>query len=282
MSIVYSPARVTELETAGELDNPFVAYDNLAALSTSTLGGTATLTDGAAANAVSGTTYDYWLPNVTTTSAQFRVTFPSAITINTVAIAAHNLSDFGGTVVLQRSTNGGGSWSSSGLGGSVTPSDNSVIMFRVASTGNDAADWRLNFTGLTAGDGLAVGVAYFGNDMVFPRRFYRDFAPPISPSEVQLQSNVSVGGNLLGNSVIARGTTLTSQVRNLADDWIRGAFKPFIPHFNAGKGFFFGWRPTTYVDDVRYCWRDGATLRPVNSGPLAFMSVEMAMRAYEA
>ena len=281
MTTFHSTARTTELTTAGQLENPFIAWDNKAALSTTVLGGTSTLTDGAAANAVSGTTYDYWLPNVTGTSAQFTVKLTAAANLSCFAIAAHNLATLGGTVAVQRSTDGGATWGAAG-GLTNTPTDNSPIVFRGATSGLSAADWRLTFTGLTAAAPLYVGVAFFGNDVVFPRRFYKDFAPAMEPTEVQLQSNVSVGGNLLGNSVIAQGSTLAASFRNLDAAWVRGTLLSFVPYYNKGKGFFFGWRPATYPQDVHYCWRDGATLRPTNAGPLAFMSLEMQMRAYES
>ena len=182
---------------------------------------------------------------------------------------------------MQRSTNSGATWPDAGAG-TYTPTDNSPIVFRMVTSGNDAADWRIRITGLTASAPLYVGVAFFGNDVVFPRRFYKDFAPVLAPTEVQLQSNVSVGGNLLGNSVIAQGSTINAQFAHLAPAWVRGTLLPFLPHFNKGKGFFFGWRPNTYPQDAHYCWREGATLRPVNSGPRDFMSLEMQMRAHEA
>lgn len=276
--IYTTTTRATALATDDETDNPFIAWDNIGA--TGTFGGTTTLTDGDTANAFSGTTYDYWLPDVTTTSCSISVTLASAQTLSFVGIAGHNISTYGGTVAVQRSTNSGGTWSDAGAGAQV-PTDNSPIGFRMRTTGNDAADWRIRITTLTAGDPIYAAVLFFGNDMVFPRRFYRDFAPPIAPSEVQLQSNVSVGGNLLGNSIVAHGSTLNAQIRNLPVDFVRGDMLPFIPHYNAGKGMFFGWRPTTFDEDLRYTWREGATLRPVNSGPLDFMSIDLAMRAYE-
>lgn len=276
--IVTSTARTTALTTAGETNNPFVAWDNLAA--TATLSSPQTsLTDGALANAVSGTTYDYWRPNVTGTVARFQVNFSAARTISFVGIAAHNLGTLGAQVIIQRSTDGGATWPSAGV--THNPTDDAPIGIRLITTGNDAADWRIAIGNLTAGDPVYIGVAFFGNEMVFPRRFYKDFAPNLSPSEVQLQSNVSVGGNLLGNSVVTRGSTMQAQIRNLDPSFVRGSMLPFIPHFNEGKGFFFGWRPAAYPQDLAYAWRDGATLRPVNSGPLSFMSMDMSMRVYE-
>lgn len=278
--IATASARATALASAGQTENPFAAWNNQAATATLS-SGDGVLTDGALANAVSGTTYDYWLPNVAGTATTFQVTFPTARTISFVGIAAHNLFTLGASVLVQRSTAGsGGPWSDAGAG-TITPTDNSPIGFRMVTSGNDAADWRIRVTGLTASAPLYVGVAFFGNDMVFPRRFYKDFAPNIKPTEVQLQSNVSVGGNLLGNSIVAQGSTLSAQIRNLDPSFVRGEMLEFIPHFNAGKGFFFAWRPNTYGQDLAYAWRDGATLRPVNSGPRNYMSIEMPMRVYE-
>lgn len=278
--IATASARATALASAGQTENPFAAWNNQAATATLS-SGDPVLTDGALANAVSGTTYDYWLPSVTGSTVSFFVTFPAARTISFVGIAAHNLATLGANVRVQRSTTGtGGPWTDAGAG-LVTPTDNSPIGFRMVTSGNDAADWRILFSGLTASAPLYVGVVFFGNDMVFPSRFYKDFAPNIRPTEVQLQSNVSVGGNLLGNSIIAQGSTINAQIRHLTPAFVRGDMLEFIPHFNAGKGFFFAWRPNTYAQDMAYAWREGATLRPVNSGPRDYMAIEMGMRAYE-
>lgn len=277
--IITASARTTALTALGQVDNPFAAWSDQAATATLS-SGDGVLTDGALANAVSGTTYDYWLANVAGTATSFQVTFPTARTISFGGIAAHNLFTLGASVLVQRSTNSGGTWTDAGAG-THTPTDNSAIGFRMITSGNDAADWRFRITGLAAAAPIYVGVAFFGTDMVFPRRFYKDFAPAIQPTEVQLQSNVSVGGNLLGNSIVAQGSTMNAQIRNLDPSFIRGEMLNFIPHYNKGKGFFFGWRPSTYTQDLDYCWREGAALRPVNSGPLNLMSIELPMRAFE-
>lgn len=281
MTIAVAAARSSALVAANENNNPFVAWDNQAALATAVLGGTAVLTDGARANAVSGTTFDYWKPNVTATTAQFQVTFPTARTISFVGIAAHSLGTLGATISVQRSTNGGVNWSDAGAG-TIVAIDNNVIGFRMVTSGNDAADWRINITGLTAGANLFIGVIFFGSDLVIPTRFYGGFSPAIVPTEVQLQSNVSVGGNLLGSQVIGQGSTLAAQLRHLDPAFVRGAsFMGFMRHFNAGKGLFFAWRPTLYADDIHYCWRDGNPIRPANMGVLGYMEAELSMRAFD-
>jgi hypothetical protein len=278
--IIISAGRITEL--GATVNYPFVAYDNQAARPSSTLSSPqAVLTDGALANAVSGTTYDYWLPNITATSASYTVTLNSSRTLSFAGVAGHNISTLGGTVKIQRSTDGGATWSDAGAGDH-TPTDNSPIAFRMINGVTNAADkWRVNITGLTAGDPLYVAVIFIGDDITFPLGLNGGFAPPIYPNEVGLQSNVSVGGNLLGSSVIAQGTKLSAQMTYMTPDFVRSTLSGFIPAFNQGTPFFFGWRPTTFNTDLRYCWRDGETIMPSNSGGRDFMAFNMSMRAYE-
>lgn len=279
MTIVTASARASEL--TGQTDNPFIAWDNLGAGAGVTYAGGATLAGGGAANAFTGSTYDYWLADVTTTMAGLWVIFPSAITINFVGIAAHNIGTLGATVRVQRSTDSGATWADAGAG-ATTPTDDAAIGFRMKSTGNDATHWRIWVSGLTAGDPLAIGVAFFGNEMVMPTRFYDGFSPIITPTEVQLQSNVTVGGNFLGQSVIAQGSTIRAEFQHLDPAFVRGDFKGFQTAFNRGAPFFFAWRPTTWANDLHYCWRDGDVIRPTNAGGLNFMSLGLSARAYEA
>ena len=66
MTTVTDPSRSFAL--GGDVNNPFVAWQNLGAAAT--LGGTAVLTGGERANAASGSTYDKWRPDVSTTEAR--------------------------------------------------------------------------------------------------------------------------------------------------------------------------------------------------------------------
>lgn len=273
--IYTSPARSIALVDCGRKNNPFVAYDNLAALGT--LGGTATLTGGAAVNAVSTGTYSSWLPNISGTTAIFQVSFAATETISFAAIAAHNLGTLGGSLAVEYSADNV-TWVDGGCG-VVTPANNAPVAFRMVDI--SARYWRFAFSGLTAAAPLYVSVAFLGQELIFPRRFYQGFAPVVSPTEVQLQSNVSVGGNLLGSSIVTEGSTVKAPFRLIPPDFVRSDMAALIPHFNRGGGLFFGWRPSDFAADLHYCWRDGATLRPTIEGPLDFMSFELNLRVYE-
>ena len=279
MSIAVASARSAALVAAGYENNPFVTWENLAA--GATLTGTDVLADGAQANAVTPATSEYWLPDVTTTTANLSAELGAARTVSFAAIAAHNLADLGATVRIRRSTDGI-SWSDAGAG-AVTPTDNRPIAWRMETSGQDAAHWQLYITGLTSGDPVAVGVFLLGDDLVFPERFYRGFSPVLTPTDVRMQSNISEGGNFLGSSVASEASTLSVSVEHVPQAFIRGAeWTAFQRWFNEARPCFFGWRPADFPEDIHYVIRSGGAIRPVNSGPRSRMSFEFTARVHEA
>lgn len=275
--IYTSSARQIELINMGVKNNPFVAWNNIAA--NGTLSGTAVVTGGERENAIVGSTYNKWRPLVTAGSAIFSVDFGAATTISFAAMVAHNLATTGGAVVPEYSTNGS-TWVNPGFGGT-TPDDNGVMAFRFVAT--SARYWRFSFTAVPIGSTLSAGVMFFGNETIIPRRFYQGFSPILTPTEVQLQSNVSVGNELLGSSVIGRGSTLQTTVQYVDPDFVRGAdWLAFQRHFNDGGGSFLGWRPDKYPQDIHYGWRNGPVIRPDNAGPRDLMSFNVQMQVYNA
>ena len=267
-----SDARTIQLANQGLINNPFVAWDNFAAR-LATLGGTAVLAGGERANAVTGSTYDKWRPNVSGTTAALSFDFGVVTAIGFAAIAAHNANVFGATVQLQSSPDNA-TWTTVASAVATV----GVMAFRVTGV---ARYWRFNFTGLTAAAPLSVGVAFLSRELIMPRRLYQGYAPVITATEVQLQSNVSVGGQLLGSSVITQGSRLSANISLIPSAFIRGAdWVAFQTAFGIGKGFFFAWRPDAFPQDVHYCWRDGGVIRPENTGPLDFMSVSIGARVY--
>lgn len=270
--IATAAVRQTEINAAGYQNNPFLAWENLAA--------TAELTGNLAAgssryNAVSGTTYDYWLtgfgaPNMT-------AVFPEPVNISFAALAAHNLASVGASVRVQRSINAGANWTDAGAG-LLTPTDNSPLAWRMRTSGNEATHWRFSITGGTGP--VAVGVLFLGNDLIVPQRIYQRFNPVIEANEVDLQSNVSMGGNLLGSSVTRRGASLSAEFEHLPATWVRGPARPFREHFNDGRGFFFGWRPQKYPEDLYYCWRDGGVAQTGQAGIRDLMTMGFGARAH--
>ena len=166
------------------------------------------------------------------------------------------------------------------LGQWVVPSTPAPIAWY--STASTLQFCRVLFHNVSPSVNPTVGVFFCGDPMAMDRPFYQGFAPILTPTEVELQSNVSAGGHLLGSSVVKRGSRIAMQFNNLSDTFVRGDdFKGFMAHFNDGGGAFAAWRPTKYADDLHYFWRDGATLQPTNSGPRDLMNVTIEGRVYE-
>ena len=271
--IVTSEARLIALYGQDLTNNPFFAWDNLAA--DAVLSGTTPLAGGDYFNATNGTTADFWLPDVTATTANYVVDFTADQAISFAAIAAHNLHDFGASVAIQSSPDGS-AWTNRGA---VTPAtDGGPMVFRFVAFA--ARYWRVRLTGLTSGNPLAIGVVFLGNETVFPSRIYQGFSPIITANMVEVASNVSVGGNLMGSSTVSRGAKLDMSFQHIPPAFLRGPFKPFLEQFNDGRGFFTAWRPGKYADDVHYCWRDGGVVQPTNAGPHELMDMSLSMRVH--
>lgn len=274
MTIATDPALAAALLAAGTENNPVIAHVNEGASATVS---TTTGTEGAAAvNAVSGATYNFWSCTPSGGNlARIQFVFASAVTLNFVGIAAHNLGDLGATVKVQHSLNSGGSWIDSAAG-SVSPADNAAIGFRFQDV--TATHWRLTISGVSAD--VVIGLVLLSREIVIPDRIYQGYAPPLTPTQVDLQSNVSEGGHLLGSSVVRMGSAATASFGYVAPAFLRGAsWLAFQAAFNSGEGFFWAWRPEKY-GDLFYAWRAGAVLRPTNSGPRDLMSFDLAMRFY--
>lgn len=278
MSLVVSPARAVDLRQRNVDNHPIASHENMGRSAGVTLASSpSATTDGAASNAFAGDTFSYWVPDTTgVTSATLTATLATAAALDFAAIEAHNLGTHGATVSIEYSTDSGTTWTVAGAAQALTD-DDPVGWYFMAVT---ADRWRLNVTGFTAGDAISVGVCFFGAALMMDRPFYQGFTPPIAVNDVDLLNNVSAGNHLLGNSVVRRGLTFSAKFQHISATYIRGdRFQAFQHAFNNGTPFFFVWRPTQFPE-MRYCWREGDTIAPSNTGPRALMGFTMNMRAY--
>ncbi len=281
MTIAISSGMAASLAAAGTENNPMILWRNRS------VDGTWTQSLGveieSPTNLLTGTTYDRWISTYSGGGfAQAQLVLPANRTMNMACVAAHTISDFGGTVSLQTSIDSGSNWVDSGAG-TVTPTDNQAIFFVFNETPTTNY-WRLRISGGTTGELVSVGVFFLGKRLTVPQRIYQGYMPPITPTRVDLQSNVSEGGNLLGSSVIRKGSSAVANLTHLlpsfirdngADDWV-----PFQNHFNNGGGAFWAWRPTQF-EDAFYAWRSGPPIMPTNSGPKGYMSAQIEMRMFD-
>lgn len=279
--ILFDPVVAANLAAAGESNNPIVFYNDKGSESGTMSTGVGTEVESAALSAT-GTTYDAWIATPTAGgTADLQLTFGSARTLNAIAITAHNIGTIGATVRADYSLDGGSNWITTGAG-IYEPTDDSAIMFyfdNVVST-----HWRLRVFNAGSSD-VEIAVAFWGAVLTIPQRIYQGYTPPITPTNVMLQSNVSQGGNLLGAAVTRQGSSAQASITYIDPEFIRSDsatnFGDFTRHHNAGKGFFWAWRPSKYPEDLFYAWREGNTIVPTNSGPKDLMSFNMGLRLYD-
>lgn len=275
MTTITTGGRATELAAAGLQYSPFVAWNNLGAAAG--LDGTAVLPDGDRINAVSAGTWNFWRPNVTASEAVLQFDMGAPVILTFAALAAHNLGDLGGKVVVENSVNPLFVWNI--VGPIVEPAGNGPIAWRMAASGVAARQyWRFRITGLTAGDPLAVGVAFLGNELVIPTTIYQGVRPPMWPTREDGETNISVGGHLMGSDTMLRGGTLTMDLDLLPAEFVRGVpFREFVGAWNRRRAAFVSWRPTKYPEDLIYAWREGNAVEPQNTGPKSYMGLTLGM-----
>lgn len=277
MSITLTASREAELVAAGQMDNPFFSLVNR--LTFGAVTGTSSLPDGSIANCYNGSTADYYLPDITGTVCNIVLDLGLPNLITMAFILNHNLGTLGGSLRIEKSDDGS-TWITASP--DVAPTDDNILCIRMADGADTARYWRLRFTGLTAGDGLYIGQAFLGRDIVMPMRIYKGFRPAIYPTEVSTSTSVTQGNHPIGSSVTRMGSTIQAQFMHIPPALVRGfEFSKLVEVFNSGTPFLFAWRPGTYPDDMRYCWRAGEALAPANSDTLDYMQFQVTMRAYE-
>jgi hypothetical protein len=276
--IAVSVARSRALLADGRVNNPFFGWGSVTGQAVLTTPVGAVQAEGPAAHAGTDTTYDAWMAQGSGGQAVLQAVFGAPVTVGFAGIAAHNLGTLGATARVEYSTDGGSVWLDCGAG-PLAAADNGPMGWRIAPTA--AALWRFRVTGLSGAPVVRIAVAALAQELVLSQRMYQGVRPVLQPTEVDLQSNVSEGGNLLGSAVVRRGATMTYALEHLRPEEVRGAaFQGFQERFNAGAGFFTGWRPGKYPGDLHYGWRSGSPLAPANGGVRDMMDAEIAFRVH--
>ncbi len=275
--IITDPIVAATLAASGIENNPVIgAFDQGVNATVTATGGGAVVAP--VANVTTDTTYDFFEgePNLSgRVNVQF--VFASPVSLNFIALAGHNIGTLGGIIKVQYSLNSGVSWIPSGAG-TASPTSDDAVAFRFADVLAD--HWRIRVEGVGTNN-VRIATVMLTNELVLPVRLYQGYAPPMTPTNVDLQSNVSEGGHPLGSSVVRRSSKATAALSPIPESFIRSLeWLAFQKAFNEGAKFYWGWRPEKY-GDLFYAWRSGAPIVPENSGPRDFMSAEMSMRFFD-
>lgn len=165
-------------------------------------------------------------------------------------IAKHNLGSTGATIKLQGSDNG---VDFTDVSIEVQPGVDTALVVQFEPA--DYAHWRLVITPGT--EAPYMGVLYLGTMLVLERNIYVGHTPIVYGRRKSVLTGKSENGQFMGR--IARREFLTSdtKLQNLTPAWFRQYLDPFLDECQAGKPYFWAWRPGTYPAEVGYVWIEG-------------------------
>lgn len=218
---------------------PRIGYNNLGVGATVTATSTAVGYDPA--QLFDWKPFTLWTP-ATSGTHYVNVVPASATPVNYFAIAQHNLGTNGGTIKLQYSTNGGGSWSDATT--LIAPvSDETIWQSFDDITAND---WRIQVNSTPAS---VIGVVSFGAAYLPYFGQLEGFSPTKLARDVEIYANQSEEGLSLGRSILRRNTKNSITFNNMSTSDVYNLWLPFIKHAEK-KPFFFVWLYEDYPSDV--------------------------------
>lgn len=248
---------------------PTALYENL--LTEGTLTGTGS-TGFETANAITGTTWDFWKPPSAVTAFSVGVTLSTQEAADCAVIASHDIATVGADVRVQYSNDGGATWLSASSW--VTPIDNDVIMILFPSQTGNA--WRLQQRNGPA----AVGVVMIGSKFLFEYGVDGNRVGFQHGHKIEVMGGNSLGGQFLGQRVRRSGGSISVSFPWLTSPFIDNTMAMFEAHYNEGKPFGFAGNPTYNNQDVAYCWRGegGSELAPsyIEGGIAAQMTMRVS------
>jgi hypothetical protein len=205
-------------------------------------------------------------------SASLRYDLFSAQEGDMFAIAAHNLGSGLGRVLLEHDANEDDNWTTLGT---VTPTDNSPIMFIFVPV--NSPRWRITVDRAVLPE---IGVLRVGKALQMTQPFYSGHTPSRMDRNVQILGNLSGSGELLGRSRKRSTLNASYPFTHLKYDWVRSNLDGpdgLIQSVEVDS-LFVAWRPAD-TQDVDYLMEAQAT-PPEPMGMRDFWSFSMSGSAH--
>lgn len=230
---------------------------------TGTVSASSALAGFPASSAANPLTYEFWKP--ATVPATWVVDAGSAVTVDYVGIASHNLGTAAATITLQRSSDNT-NWVDVV---STTAGNDAPIMFLFAPL--TFRYWRV----LVDGNDIAIGVINIGKVLEMERACFAGISPIDLSRRTVIRPNVSEGGQWLGRSIIRQGSATSVTFRHLTNNFYRNSFDSFVKEA-LEYPFFFAWRPEGYPESIGYVWTQ-TDIVPTTMGVRDFLEVTIDM-----
>ena len=263
MSVYISQALALTLAATTDNDAGIIGYDNL--LTITNVAATSEAVNYPATNLANPSTASFWRSAVTTTQY---VTVNATGTADYVGLARHNLT--AATVSVEAYD--GSTWNE--IFAEQVLGSNAPAMLRFTSTA--ASGFRLKIQNATAAPEIAI--LYVGELLELQRRIYVGHTPITYGRQTTVQSGQSESGNYLGRVILQERLSTSVQLENLTPNWYRETMEPFVIAAKS-QPFFYSWRPTTYPEEVGFCWLTNDAV-PVNQRANGMMSIGLDMGGF--
>lgn len=242
---------------------PMVMYRNL--LAEGTLANIAAPAGAPRANAVTESTFDFWLADADPQVLQ--TTLAGAETADCAFFAAHSLGSTGATITVQYFD--GSLWQTQAV---ATPADDQP--FAMIWPARSATGWGVQISG-----GLAqIGVAWVGQRLVIPGGVLPDYAPVWASRVITKLSGASRRGQWFGQRTERTGAKLSASFMPIPHSFALNDLRAFRDHYNEGRAFVWAPAPGVFGEDVAYAWApEGAVFAPriLAGGELVSLSLDM-------
>lgn len=196
----------------------------------------------------------------------------AAASVDTVFIAAHNLS--GKTVTISTAATIGGAHTTSS---SFSPSDNSTIaaFFNNAGVAYSAAEIRVS---INDGSDIAIGIIRAGVALQMPIPIYGGHKPLNLNRITEAQQQFSETGQWLGRIIKRRAVATSYTWDYLTTSWYDANFEPFAQTLPL-QPFCIAGNPLKITTDVGFVWTD-RDVEPSNMGVQTYRSVSLPVTGY--
>jgi len=268
MSVIISGEIV--LSAVGGADAPLIGYHTI--LPNATITATSEADGHPITLATNVSTAEFW--KATGTADQvIEIETNSSDDLDYIGIARHNLGTAGATITVEGATelDAYDDPDYFDLDVDVIPGDDCALLLRFEKQ-------ALLFVRITIENPSVapeIGVLYLGALLPMQRNLYVGHSPASLNRNTTIATGVAEAGTFLG--LIEARHMLRTDVKfdNVTPSWYRSTFKPFAD-VSRTTPFFWAWRPTSYPDEVVFCWM-ASDVAVTNSLPNGFMSFEFSV-----
>lgn len=259
---------ITQNLVLGSKDCPLIRpYYSRIGWNNKTIGITASseMVDFEADNALTQSTYDYWIPSSMPAIAE--ITLSGSVSF--IGISASTIAD--NNVAVKAEYFDGVDYQ---LIGEVLPADNRAVIFIFDEV--SASKVRLTFTGSNAPQ---IGVIQAGDILTIPANLESGFVDLFLNKNVVMDNNISENGHVLGRKVVRTSLTGSAEWKMTEYDWVAKYYLPFMDYAEI-NAYWFVPNPQLSPDRSYYCWSNESLSRGIGNRNRQFLPITINMEAY--